>query len=367
MDKKNEEIQSVPIVYNQASISLPLDENAFREFMVSLLGQPESVEGYVEGAFEIDIGNFEYLNNLIDDRIAKQNLSSLLEFRAKLFFNDGSSISFNGVQNFIHHRELRPLICEGFIFTWSYLVKFHNKQADEKQEISISSVKEDYSKTQRSKKSKSVFSVFDFSSSGKLPRISYSIRCTDKGWGIEITELARRCLSSFTKTNSSFGSVLRQKVVENFKLVEYSCIALSYLAFIMFMFQSSETGMQECRNFSGQGSQYAKSNISVDQKINFLIQITSACNSQRSSFVLFIFPMILLVASYFILPQLIYKLIRLPDYRFILFTEASRKARDEYFRKINSRKTFWVVTVLIGLIIGVLGNYIFTWLTTILR
>ena len=35
---KDQGIQPVRIIYNQASISFPLDENAFREFMVSLLG-----------------------------------------------------------------------------------------------------------------------------------------------------------------------------------------------------------------------------------------------------------------------------------------------------------------------------------------
>jgi hypothetical protein len=364
---ENKGIQPIPIVYNQASISLPLDEDAFKEFMVSLLGQPESIESYIEGAFEIDIGNFEYLNNLIDDRIAKQNLSSLLEFRAKLFFNDGSSMSFNGVQNFISYKELRPLVCEGFVFTWSYLVKFHNKQASEKQEISISST--DDPKTQKSKnnskKNKSIFSRFDIISSHQMPRVNYSVRCTDKGWGIEITELVRKCLSSFTKTNSSLGSALRQKIVENFNLVKFACLVLFYLAFCMWMLQLFEAGMQECRNLSGQRSQYTKGTISINQKMDFLIQIISACSSQNSPSESFIIPLFSLFAGYLLLPPLIYSVIKLPNYRFLLFTEASKKERDKYFRQMNDRKTFWVITVLIGLIIGILGNYIFTWLTTI--
>ncbi|PSB17147.1 hypothetical protein C7B76_10330 [filamentous cyanobacterium CCP2] len=365
---ENKRIQSVPLVYNQASISLPLDENAFKEFMVSLLGQPESIEGYVEGAFEIDIGSFEYLNNLIDDRIAKQNLSSLLEFRAKLFFNDGSSISFNGVQNFINYKELRPLICEGFIFTWSYLVKFHNRQASEKQEISISSV--DDSKTRRNKsnrRNRSLFSGFDLSSSHKPPKISYSIRCTDKGWGIEITELVRRFLSSLTKASPSLGNALRQKIVERFKLVEFSCLGLAYVTFFILVFQVSEVPMQECRNLSGQGIQYIENNLSIDQKIDFLIQIVSACNARSLSFASFIIPMLSLAAGSLLLPPLIYNLVKLPDYRFLLFTETSKKERDEFFHKMKDRKTFWIITVLMALIIGILGNYIFTWLTTILR
>lgn len=366
MDKE-QGIQPVPIIYDQASISLPLDESAFREFMVSLLGQPESIEGYIEGAFEIDLGKFEQLNHLIDDRIAKQNQSSLLEFRAKLFFSDGSSMSFNGVHNFQNYRELRPLICEGFIFTWSYLVKFNDKQVSEKQEISVSSVEEDVSSNTKTKRKKSILLGFDLGLSDKIPKISYSARCTDKGWGIEITELIRKYFLGFTKTNTSFWIILRRKIIENFKAVEYSCMLLAYFFLIGLTWQSSETGLTECRSLSGQSSQFVKDNISIDEKIDFLVQLVSACNSKVSSFISFVLPMLLFFATAFLLPILIHKLVQLPNYRFLLFTEASKSRRDEYFRKINDRRSFWVVTILVGLIIGTLGNFAFTWLISFFR
>ena len=334
--------------------------------MISLLGQPESIDGYIEGEFEIDFGKFEQLNHLIDDRISKQNQSSLLEFRAKLFFNDGSSMSFNGVHNFQNYRELRPLICEGFIFTWSYLIKFNDKQVFEKQEISVSSVEEDISSSTKMKRKNSIFSGFDLSLVDKVPKISYSARCTDKGWGIEITELIRKYFLGFTKVNTSLWISLRRKIIENFKTVEQSCTLLAYFFFIGLTLQLLETGLKECRSLSGQSSQFVKGNIPIDEKIGFLVQLVSACNSKESS-ISFILPILLLFATAFLLPILIHKLVQLPNYRFLLFTEASKSRRDEYFRKINDRRSFWVVTILAGLIIGVLGNYIFTWLISFFR
>jgi hypothetical protein len=135
--------------------------------------------------------------------------------------NDGSSLSFNGVQSLLNYREFRPLICEGFVFTWSYLVKFNNKQSSEKQEISIFSVKEDTFTNQKPKKHKLKLSNFDIDLSGKMPRIDYSVRCTNKEWGIEITELVRRCLSMFIKTSSSSGVNIRRWFIENFKLMNF--------------------------------------------------------------------------------------------------------------------------------------------------
>jgi hypothetical protein len=76
---------SVPSNYNQSSVILPVDIDTYQEFLLSLLGQHESVEGTVRGAFEIGIEDFKHLNQIIDTRIDNHYPSSLLEFRAKLF------------------------------------------------------------------------------------------------------------------------------------------------------------------------------------------------------------------------------------------------------------------------------------------
>ena len=279
-------------------------------------------------------------------------------------------MSFNGVHNFQNYREIRPLICKGFIFTWSYLVKFNDKQASEKQEISISSVEEDVSSNIRPKKNKSFLLGFDFGLLNEIPKVSYSVRCTDKGWGIEIAELIRKYFLSFAKTNDSFWISLRIKVMEKFKLVELSCVSLSYCFMIMFIFQALETSLKKCQILSDQSSQFVKDNILINEKIDFLIQLVNSCrNSEglsRSSSIYFV-SVFLFLAMAFLLPIFINKLIQLPNYRFLLFTEASKRKRDEYFRKIKNRTSFWMVSVLVSLIIGILVNYIFTWLISFFR
>jgi|GEM_PF-6275605 len=66
-----------------------------------------------------------------------------------------------------------------------------------------------------------------------------------------------------------------------------------------------------------------------------------------------------MTTGFILLPMIVYKSIKLPTYRFLLFTEKSKKKRDEYFRKMNDRRTFWVVTVLMDLIIIIIVNYLF--------
>lgn len=137
---KNTNIQPLSLSYEPSSISFPLNEDSFKDFIVSLLGQPESIEAYVEGPFEIDFDGFELLSNAIDNRIDNQNLSSLIEFKSTLFYEDGSTMKFNGMESFLENKSNMHIVCNGFSFTWSYLVKFNNKEFSEKQVISIYSL-----------------------------------------------------------------------------------------------------------------------------------------------------------------------------------------------------------------------------------
>jgi hypothetical protein len=368
MDKN---IQPVPIIYDQASVILPLDEDAFKDFIVSLLGQPETIEGKMKGSFEINIGDFQNINQLLDDRITTQNLSSLLEFRAKLFFNDDTSISFNGVQSFLEHNEMRPLICEGFIFTWSYLVKFHDKQASEKQEISISFINEEI--LNGSPKESAVVFSSDLSSV-QTPKIIYSVRCTNKSWGIEITELIRKTLLILFKNNKSSHFRLTRKASDPPLFAFFVFLSLFvgnfYLGITIYRKVLIKLGFDTCIILMDKAKIYAEKTdkLEIEKKINLILQISSDCrDSDLSSSLTYVLCLIGSMTLSSFLTIKFFELIQPPEYHFILFTEESKKVRNEYFRKIKDKRIFWVVTillsVLIGIISGVLGNYIFSFLT----
>jgi hypothetical protein len=134
------------------------------------------------------------------------------------------------------------------------------------------------------------------------------------------------------------------------------------------LWKSLDIGLQKCQSLLTQVDHFVKDGIRLDEKVNFLLKLVSNCEQRTSiSFISFILPLLGMLAGVYFLPILTYKLIQLPSYRFLLFTEESRKKRDGYFRKMNDRKAFWMITVFIGLIIGILGNYAFTLLTNIFR
>ena len=368
----------IPILYDRESIRFPLDKTAFKEFIGSLLGQPEFIEGHIEGAFEIDFGKVQDIDNRIDNRIIKQNNSSLIEFKAKLFFNDGSSMSFNGIHRFLEYRkqEIRPLICDGFVFTWSYLVEFNDKAAPERQEISIFSVIEDAPVTQKSKWRFNLVNLFsmDLDIQSTLPKINYSVRATDRVWGIEITDLIRRVLSNCINMELSHYSKIRRGIIKNFGLIVFPLWLLLCFGGALIQLRLESNNLTLCRELSEKSSEFTTNTVPINEKVNFLIQFLDACNASASNYEtssssIFLLVILGIIPVWILMLVIIYILIKLPAYRFILFTEESRKERDKYFRNQKNRKTFLTITIIVGLIVGVFSgifaNYIFAWLRNI--
>ncbi|OZH54785.1 hypothetical protein AFK68_08735 [Hydrocoleum sp. CS-953] len=260
MDNDNLEIPNISMQRNNSSISLDVNRDAFTEFVVSLLGKPESVEGYVEGAFEIDFPGFQKLNYIIDDRITEQNQSMLVEFRAKLFFNDNSSLSFSGIKSFQEYekKQRKNLICTGFIFTWVYLVEFHDKKVPEKQEISVFSVEEDTpsSAKSESRKKKLISQIFDVGFVDQIPKISYLIRFTNQGWGIEIAEIVRNYIIGFVKIVDVPFAGFRRKVMENPIVLQIPSLILGFLLSLVLLWIYSQESLISCWNFSGKIGQF---------------------------------------------------------------------------------------------------------------
>ncbi|MGD1715786.1 hypothetical protein [Dapis sp. BLCC M172] len=284
----------------------------------------------------------------------------MVEFRAKLFFNDNSSFSFSGIKSFqeYENKERRNLICTGFIFTWVYLVEFHDKKVPERQEISVSSVE--------SVEEDTLYFV------DQVPKISYYVRCTNQGWGIEIGELVRNCIIGFVKTNVPLAG-FRRKAMNNHSLVGFFSFILVFLLSFVFFWIYSQERLTSCRSFSDQIAQFIGDNILLAEKVDFLIKFFNTCqvtNLKENIIIIFLF---FTLFSFFtsilfsiLMSELIFRLIKLPTYRFLIFTEASKRERDKYFRRVSNRKNFWWIVVVAGLIIGVsasiLASYLLEWL-----
>jgi hypothetical protein len=120
------------------SVQLPCAPETFAEFIAELLGKSQSIEQRIIGQFELTKNDIENTYHLVHQRVIQQNEAFLVQFTVKIFYNDGSSVLNNTLQDFLHYTEVRPLISVGVLLSWRYLIKFQDKSVPEKQEIDLS-------------------------------------------------------------------------------------------------------------------------------------------------------------------------------------------------------------------------------------
>lgn len=346
----NQEIQPVPMIFSEDSITFGLNESSFRDFIVGLLGKPEQIEGYVEGAFEVNIKNLQDLYSKIDNRVIRQHDAILLQFKAELFFDDDSSITFNTIGNLISHQETRSVICTGFNFTWSYLVNFSKKKPPERQEISVFA-NTDYGKRKKSGNPLilSLLSNDDL----EIPRVNYSIRCTEKTWGSDLTEIIKAALKANIVRGGLFLN-LRSSIIK-------ASMPFFYLVWMLVSIDISD----KIREFQ------AKELLSLDAFLG-----TDVGNSVKLDRLLVMVREILLPSGSYVIPTMIISfilvglsyscfcyLIRPSTHQFILFTDQSKSEK----RKIlNQNRMFNILSIfglLMNIFYGIVANYIFGFLT----
>ncbi len=225
---------------------------------------------------------------------------------------------------------------------------------------------------------KSTFEIFNINLADqildKIPKISYSIRCTNQGWGIEIAELVRNCIIGFVKTNDVPLAGFRRKAMEYPSLILFPSVVPSVLLLFVFSEKFLNTKLKSCKSLSAQVVQFLGDNIPLTKKVDFLVNFFNTCEVNVSekmsiSYIFFIsLSVFFILIIGMLLPVFIFSLIQLPDYRFILFTEASKKEQEKYFTRISRIswwRNFWLITVGVSSILAflnrILWNYISEW------
>lgn len=120
------------------AVVLPCSTQEFGSFISGLLGKPQTISNMLNGPFEITKDDVLNVHALLTQRIAQQNDATLIQFTAKLVFNDDSSVLLNSIDDFEAYNEVRPVACLALHLSWVFLVKFNDKKHPEKQQIDLS-------------------------------------------------------------------------------------------------------------------------------------------------------------------------------------------------------------------------------------
>lgn len=182
-------------------VALPFNEEQFKDFIVSLLGKPQTITKSFDGSFEVNKDNLITLFEIINQRITQQNDSKLIQFRATIYYNDNTTTTLNGFDHLVHYNEHIPLVSRAIHLTWQYLVKFRDKNTFEKQEISVSFVSDD----------NGPMPIFDDNYSRRYydTGISFIISHTARTWGADIEGLLSRHLNTIVKKENKIRRYFR--------------------------------------------------------------------------------------------------------------------------------------------------------------
>lgn len=193
---------------NSGQVALPFNEEQFKDFIVSLLGKPQTITKRFTGIFDIDKDNLISLYQILHQRINQQNNAKLIQFRATIYYDDNSTVTLNGFDHLISYNETLPLVSVSVHLTWQYLLKFQDKESFEKQEISIS--------FQTSNDGNPIGSMDEFYHPYRNV-VGLRISHTARTWGADIEGLLSKHINTITKKDSKILDFLKYNddAVEN--------------------------------------------------------------------------------------------------------------------------------------------------------
>lgn len=305
-------------------VSFPFTQTQFTDFLVSLLGRPQTITKKFVGSFEITKDTLITLFEVLNQRIYQQNESKLIQFRATIYYSDNSTVTLNGFDHLVHYNEKLPLISQAVHLTWTYVVKFRDKESFEKQEISISFITETENEISFDEDTK-----FDSYHSF----INFRIAHTARTWGADIEGLLTRHLQTIVKKTPRLLEFFKY----NSNKVEYTFSGtLMLITFTFSIFKTLKLiKIVDTSNVSVWLHHYAK--------IGFL----------------FVGTYILIKATLLLLDE--FEIYETPS--FVLLTQESEKAKIKTAITFKKRARRYVGVMIGSIILGVLGNYVYDWLT----
>jgi hypothetical protein len=324
-NKPNKELE-ISSNNGQGEVSLPFDKSQFADFLVSLLGKPQTISKRFEGSFEVDLNTFLNLFQLLNQRIYQQNDGRLIQFRATVYYSDNSSITLNGIKHLANYNETHPLVSDAVHLTWQYLVKFNDKNNFEKQEINISFI------TPTGRPRRYDFSDDPFIIMSGDGQISININHTARTWGADIEALLSRHIERLTLKDSKPINFIRNKSDEIFDLLKI-LLFTSTLIVILFTY-------------------IANLNVSTEKTF-------TAINHLMISSIFMGLVFLFLRLMEFLIDRI--HLSRKPSY--ILITQESRNKKLKLDKNFRKRWMKFIGAVLFALLTGVAANYIFIYLS----
>ncbi|MCK9423699.1 MAG: hypothetical protein M0Q38_13985 [Bacteroidales bacterium] len=343
-NEPNEEIQD----FTKGYLTLPFDEDQFRDFITGLLGKPQTITKRISGDFEIHLKDLQNFHDLLTQRIIQQNNGKLVQLKTKIYYSDDSSVLLSSYEELLTYNEVKPVISVAVRMTWIYLIQFADKRVPEKQEIELMIV----STSQRNIIEDEDI-PFAFSDDGEF-RIS--IQHTARSWGSDIEGLLTNQINSLIKQKSRIKEFLRKHSVK-IGLIIGSLFMIGALIGTYITYQNfDKTEIVRIQTF------LQKPTLTIDDKIDFLIKYSASNLKDYFSIKIIIFFIFSLIVS-IVLGVWVESLADNKMRSYLVLTREALKLRDKLEDKRKKKTLMFCLSILISIASSVIANYIFIFFT----
>ncbi len=331
------------------TVVLPYTQEQFKDFIEGLLGKPQTITRVVPGPFEIDREAIANLHHLLSQRISSQNNGVLVQFSILVTYDDGSSVVLNSVDSFLTYNEVKPLVSIFALATWTFVIQFANKSAPEKQVIEVAFGSP---APVRMRRGEYIVSE-DFTGYGQS--MSLKISHTDRTWGADIDALISSHLQNYTKYPKGFVALLNK----NPQKIGFSVFGIGTALSIAGVFEAITRIDTE---FQRSIKTLQDSGFEVVSTSKFVA--TSLANSTWTKVGIYGF---IFVVAAIVLAALLgvaaNSYCERRGHSFLLLTAKTIEVKNEYQKR---RQNNWLrlgAAALGSVGLGVIGNYVFLWLT----
>lgn len=329
------------------AVVLPCRPSEFRDFISGLLGKPQTISQLFSGSFQIDHNEVSSLHYLINQRVDQQNEASLVRFTAKIVFDDNSSVVLNGLEDFRHFAELKPLVAIQLHLSWAFIVQFQDRPAPEKQEIDISFVTQAHAGPAYDDDLPLYIGPF----SRPHGIVALRIKHTARTWGADMESLLSGHIRNLIETPTKFRSFIKKHSGR----VGFGVGATFFVASLVACFFTATSLWDSQEQVV---SELLATSADPALKLNFIIETISSGLWSRYFFAVLMFLIFSFVAAIF-LGAWAESASDLDKPSFLLLTKKSKENRDKKIKKYNRKEHSIFRSIVIGVVAGILANYLF--------
>lgn len=332
------------------AIALPCSTEDFGKFIGSLLGKPQTISGSERGAFELRREDITSSYHLVLQRVQQQNDAHLIQFTIKLVFDDNSSVLLNSLDDFLAYSEVRPVVVTQAHLSWSFIVKFQDRNHPEKQEIDLSFMTYASGAISLGEEEDATFVPIARLVPGGY--ITFRIRHTARTWGADIESLLK---------GHAKHLILPQPPMREFTQKHSGKIAI-IVALLFFIstvaacfFTADRMAIEQLKVIS----ELLQTPNAIDLKLNKLLQLAAEGFWGKYFFSVLVFVIFSFVASILLAIWAETSAdTKRPSY--ILLTKKSEQIKVEQDKKYQFKWFSFVGSIAVSIITGIVSNILFS-------